>query len=327
MKYSNNELIKMYEGLVLGRKYEEYVLDLVNQGKLQGFFHLGIGQEGAQVGVISALSEKDYFSPTHRSHPALVNKLDLKKLTAELLGRVEGYNKGKAFTFHISSKKDKVLPVCGMLGAGVPVSTGTAWALKQDKNNSVVVCVLGDGTISEGNVHEGMNIASLLKLPIVYVIENNGYAISQPASRQVNVENLSTIATAFGMEGVTVDGNDVIAVREAIEEALEKARNFEPSIVELKTYRWRAHFEGDPCLYRTQEEVEEAMKNCPIKKLEKTLLDSNIISEEQIKEIDEEIFNKIKEAFDYAMQLPLPTIEDTLDIDAVYSTKLGGELF
>lgn len=325
MEYSKNELLKFYEQLVLGRKYEEKIISCLGKGKLQGFFHLGIGQEAAQVGVIDALGTNDYLVPTHRFHPGLANKLDLKKLTAELFGKSTGYNKGKAFTFHISSKEERILPVNGMLGAGIPEAVGFAWALKQDKKDSVVVCVLGDGAASEGNVHEGMNIAMLLNVPIVFYIENNGWAISNPVYEQTKVKDLSIRSVAYGMEGVTIDGNDVIAVKEAVEAAIAKARKGEPSIVEAKTYRFRGHFEGDPCFYRDNKEYEEALEKDCIKKMRNILVEQGV-TEKQFEEIAEKVQKRIDEAFEYAEKAPVPTLEETLDLDQVYATNLGGEL-
>lgn len=327
MKYSKNELVKMYEQLVLGRKYEEKILSYLVQGKLQGFFHLAIGQEAVGVGAVNALGPNDYLVPTHRFHPGLVNKLDIKKLTAELLGKSTGYNKGKAFTFHISSKKEKVLPVNGMLGAGIPEAVGYAWALKMDKKDSVVLCVLGDGAASEGNVHEGMNIAAILNVPIVFFIENNGWAVSNPVREQTKVENLSVRGTAYNIPGITVDGNDVLIVRGALEDAIAKARKGQPGIVEAKTYRWRGHFEGDPALYRDPREVETAMKDCPVKRMETLLLEQQMITPKEIEETGAQVQQTINEAFAYAESCPLPTVEETLDYDQVYATNLGGDLW
>lgn len=328
MKYSQSELIKMYAGLVRGRKYEEKIISLVNQGKLQGFFHLGIGQEGAQVGCVSALGTNDYLVPTHRFHPGLANKIDLKSLTAELLGKSTGTNRGKAFTFHISSKKYKTLAVNGMLGAGVPCAVGYAWALKMDKEDSAVVCVIGDGACSEGDVHEAMNMAAIMKAPIVFFIENNGWAISNPFNEQTVVKNLSMRAAGYGMPGVTIDGDDVIKVRETVEDAIAKAKNGQPNVVEVITYRWRGHFEGDPCPYRNNEEyVKDAQDNHdPIKILGNMLKEKKFATKDQLDEISVKVQQEIDEAFDYALNSPMPTAEETLDLDQVYATNLGGVL-
>lgn len=330
MEYSKEQLKNIYQQLVLGRKYDEKVLALVNKGMLAGFFHLSIGQEAAQIGAVSAMGPNDYLVPTHRFHPGLVNRMDIKDMTAELLGRRTGVCRGKAFTFHISSNKDKILAVNGMLGGGIPNAVGYAWALKQDKKDSVVVCVMGDGTTSEGDVHEGMNLASLFKCPIVFFIENNGWAVSLPVSKTSVLENLSDRAKAYGMPGVTVDGNDVLAVREAMDKAIALARSGQPSIVEAKTYRWRGHFEGDPCAYRNGEQIiadtKEGDKLDPVKRFEKYLLDNKVMNQEEFAKTAEKVQKVIDEAFDFALNSPYPTAEDTLDYDRVYATNLGGSL-
>ncbi|MFZ5974242.1 MAG: thiamine pyrophosphate-dependent dehydrogenase E1 component subunit alpha [Bacillota bacterium] len=326
MGYSKEQLVKMYEQMVLGRKYEEKVLELVNKGVLQGFFHLSIGQEAAQVGAVAAMGPDDYLVPTHRFHPGLANRMDIRELTAELLGKITGSCKGKAFTFHISSTKDRILAVNGMLGAGIPNAVGYAWALKQDKTGSVVLCVIGDGATSEGDVYEGMNLAALFKCPIVFFIENNGWGISTPVSKASCLENLSDKSKAYGMPGMTVDGDDVIAVREAVEKAIELARTGQPCIVEAKTCRWRGHFEGDPALYRDPAEVERAMKNDPIIRLENSLISGGYASKADLNGIEAEVDKLIDETFDYALKSPLPTPEETLDYDQVYASNLGGDL-
>lgn len=326
MNYSKDQLKKLYEELLLGRKYEERVLALVNKGILQGFFHLSIGQEAAQVGAVSAMGPNDYLVPTHRFHPGLVNRMDKKEMTAELLGRITGCNKGKAFTFHISSVKDKILAVNGMLGAGLPNAVGYAWALKQDKKDSVVLCVIGDGATAEGDVYEAMNMASLLKCPIVFFIENNGWAVSTPVCKASVLENLSDKGKAFNMPGITVDGDEVLEVKEAVEKSIEMARKGQPCIVEAKTCRWRGHFEGDPCTYRDNEEIEEAMENCPIKRYEKYLLDNGYMTRNEMDEIADQVDKKVEGLFDEALNAPFPTAEETLDYDQVYATNLGGSL-
>ncbi len=326
MNYSKDQLKDLYEQLLIGRKYDEKVLNLVNKGILQGFFHLSIGQEAAQVGAVSAMGPDDYLVPTHRFHPGLVNRMDKKEMTAELLGRVTGCCKGKAFTFHISSVRDRILAVNGMLGSGLPNAVGYAWALKQDKKDGVVLCVIGDGATAEGDVHEAMNMASLFKCPIVFFIENNGWAVSTPVSKASVLENLSDKGKAYNMPGVTVDGDDVLQVREAVADAIAKARGGQPCIVEAKTHRWRGHFEGDPCAYRDNREIEEAMKDCPVKRFEKYLEQSGVMTRQEMDETARKVQAMIDEVFDYALNSPFPTAEDTLDYDQVYATNLGGSL-
>lgn len=326
MKYSKDELTKMYEQMVLGRKYVEQIVTLVGQGKLMGFFHLGFGQEAIGVGIINALGNTDYLVPTHRQQTVLVNKLDINKFTAELLGKTAGYCRGKGFEFHISSTEERLFPVSAILGSGAPLGVGAAMALKLDRKDAVVVCCCGDGTTSEGNVHESMNLASVMKLPIVFLIENNGWAISQPVSRQCAVEDLSVRAAGYGMLGVTVDGTDVVKIRETLEDAIEKARNGEPNVVELKAVRWRGHFEGDPQVYRDLNEIEEAKKNDCIIRFENILTREKILTKDMIEKIHHKMQKTVEQAFSYAQECPPPTPEETLDLKQVYAGTIGGAM-
>ena len=330
MEYSNEKLQNIYYQLSLGRKYDEKVLALVNTGTLPGFFHLSIGEEAAQIGVVDAMGPNDYLVPTHRFHPGLVNRMDHNDMTAELLGKTTGICKGKAFTFHISSDKDRILAVNGMIGAGTPNAVGYSWAIKQNKEDAVVVCVLGDGATAEGNVHEGMNIASILKCPIVFFIENNGWAMSTPTCRESVLENLADRGKGYNMPGVTVDGTDVLAVREAMVNAIALAKKGQPNIVEAKLTRWRGHFEGDPATYRDGKIIvantEEGDKIDPVKIFAKYLLEKKAATKQDLEALDKKADQDIEEMFTYAINGPLPTAKDTLDYDQVYATNLGGSL-
>jgi len=325
MSYSNEELLKMYKQMQLNRIFEEKLLQLVSEGGLPGFCHLAMGQEAVHAGALCAMGENDYLVPTHRSHPSLVNKLDANKYICELLGKFDGFNKGKSWE-HVCSKEDKTLPISGDLGVGVPLAAGFAFALKVQKEDAVVIAFCGDGASSEGNVHEGMNLAAVFDCPIVFVLENNQYAISTHVSRQTKAKKLSDRAIAYGMPGITVDGNDVIKVREAMDEAIAKARAGIPSVVEAVTYRWKSHFEGEPALYRDPKEAQEAMKNCPIKKLREQLVKDGVLNERLIKEIDDELWKQVNDAFEFAKNSPIPTKEQTVVYDEVYASNLGGAL-
>jgi len=325
MSYSNEELLKMYKQMQLSRIFEEKLLQLVSEGGLPGFCHSAMGQEAVHAGALTAMGENDYLVPTHRNHPSLVNKLETKKYLCELLGKYDGYNKGKAWE-HISSKEDKVLPASGDLGVGVPLAAGFAYGLKAQKKDGVVVAFCGDGATSEGNVHEGLNLAAVFGCPIVFLIENNQYGISCHVSHSTKAKKLSDKAVGYGMYGVTVDGNDVIKVREAMDEAIAKARTGVPSLVEAVTYRWRSHFEGEPALYRDPKEAEEAMKDCPIKKLREQLLKDGVLNDQLMKEIDAELWKKVDDCFEFAKKSPIPTKEQTIVYDEVYASNLGGAL-
>ena len=325
-KYTDDEIVKMYSEMLLGRVYQEKMLErLADDNMTTGFYHLSIGTESLSIGILDAMKPCDYVVPNHRQQALLVNLLDIKKFTAELLGRATGYCHGKSFEFHIGSPEKHMLPNGALLGSGAPYSVGAALALKLDGKEGVVITCAGEGTTSEGNVHESMNLASVLNAPMVFVVENNGWAISQPASRQFAVENLSERAAGYGMQGVTVDGHDVFAVNEAMENAIALARKGEPNMVELKTVRRRGHFEGDPQKYRDdQNEVDASLENDCIKKVETMILEKGVRSEADLADIRAQRQKEVDEAFEYADAQPWPDEALTLDPHEVYANVPGG---
>lgn len=325
MKYSNGQLLKMYEQMVLARVYEELAIELLAKGKLtSGLWHFAIGEEAAQIGCISALGPKDYYATTHRCHAVMANKLDIKKWTAESMCKVTGYARGKSASVHIGSMKDRVLMANGVLGAGMPIAVGFAQSLKIDKKEGVVVAVTGDGASNEGNFYEAINMAGILGAPIVFFIENNGIGYSTPISNATRVQDLSLKGVAVGIPGVTVDGTDVLAVREVMDAALEKARKGTPSIVEAKCVRYLEHSVGMPET-RDSKLIEEAKKNDPIKKYEKALKELGLLDQAKIDEIYKRSQAVSEDAFDYGFSSPDPTREDTVDLKLVYK-NLGGVL-
>lgn len=325
MKYSNEQLLKMYEQMVLSRVYEEVIIEYNNQGKLKaGSWHLAMGEEAAQIGCISALGPHDYYGTTHRNHGVMANKLDIKKFTAECISKATGYARGKASSIHIGSMEDRVLMANGILGAGMPIAVGFAKSLKMNKKDSVVVAVTGDSASNEGVFYESMNLAAIWDAPIVFFIENNGIGLSNPISNATRIDDLSQKGIAVGIPGVTVDGNDVIAVREAMEAAIEKARSGHPSIVEAKCFRYRPHYEGLPDV-REKKEFEAAMQNDPIKRYEKILGEMGLLNQEKIDDVHKKKRAISVDAFDYAFSSPDPTKEDTLDFNLVYKS-FGGNL-
>ena len=321
---SKNDLLKMYGQMVLGRLYMEKIVDCVKKGKLMGFFHLGLGQEAISAGILHVVGPNDYISPTHRQQTLLVNLLDTNKFTCELIGKHNGYCKGLGFEFHISSTERHLFPISAVLGSSVPMAVGAAMALKINKGKDAVICCFGEGAASEGNVHEAMNIASAYKLPVVFMIENNGWAISQPAGRQSAVADVASRAAGYNMPGVVVDGTDIQAITDVMQKAVEDARNCIPNIVEMKVVRWRGHFEGEPQLYRDLSEVEAARKNDCILKLAAVLTKEHGVSQAELDNIQKEAADKVEEAFAYAEKSPLPPAEEVLNINNVYATPLGG---
>lgn len=325
MKYSNEQLLKMHERMVLSRVYEETALEYLNQGKLMyGAWHLAIGEEGTQIGCISALGPNDYYSPTHRCHGVLANKLDIRKFTAECICKETGYSRGKSASVHIGSMKERVLMADGILAAGMPIAVGFAESLKLNNKPGVVVAVIGDGASNEGNFYESINLAAIMESPIVFFIENNGMGMSNPIANATRIADLSLKGGAVGIPGVTVDGTDILAVREAVEAAIENAGKGYPSIVEAKCVRYRAHSEGMADA-RDKKEIEDAKKNDPIQKFEKVLSGLGLLNQEKIEEVNKRMRTISVDAFDYALSSPYPTKEDTLDFNLVYK-DLGGIL-
>jgi pyruvate dehydrogenase E1 component alpha subunit len=326
MKYSNEQLLKMYENMVLARTYEEVTIEYLENGELNcGAWHMAMGEEGAQIGCVSALGPHDFYVPTHRCHGVLAVKLDLRKFTAECVCKSTGYVRGKSASVHISSISEGVLMANGILGAGMPIAVGYAVAMKKQKKESVVVAVIGDGASNEGNFYEAINLAGILEAPIVFFIENNGIGMSNPISNATKVKDLSLKGTAVGIPGVTVDGSDVLAVREAVEAAIAKARIGQPSIVEAKTCRYRSHSEGVMEPFRDMNALEEGKRNDPILKFGKVLTDLGLLDEAKKVEIADKMRARSVDAFDFAIASPDPSREETVDLNLVYKS-LGGNL-
>ena len=252
------QLLQILYLMLKVRRVEECLLDIFAQGKIPGFIHVGIGQEAVAAGVCSCLNPDDFIFTTHRGHgQALAKGIDLNRFMAEIYGRKDGYCKGKAGSMHIASKEAGVAGSNGIVGGGLPISLGTAFASAYRGENKVTVCFFGDGATNEGTFHESLNLASLWNLPVIFCCENNGWAQFTPQKVYMKLENISKRAESYGMAGVTVDGDDVLKVREEAEKAIARARKGEgPTLLECKTHRWFGHYAGDPQKYRPAEEVQ-----------------------------------------------------------------------
>jgi TPP-dependent pyruvate/acetoin dehydrogenase alpha subunit len=235
-------------------------------------------------------------------------------MMAELFGKKTGYNKGKGGSMHIADPDIGVLGASGIVAAAIPIAGGAALSAKMRGTDQVTVCFFGDGACNTSRFHEGVNLASIWKLPIVYVIENNVYAESTPISYAANIPNIADRAAAYGITGKTVDGNDVLAVYEAVGEAVARARKGEgPTLVECKTCRHYGHYEGDTQTYRTKKEIEECHKRDPIPRFRKRLIEMGVLTEKQADKIHQEINKEIDEAVKFAEESPLPAPEETLE--------------
>ena len=315
MEVPREKLVEMYRKMLQIRLFEEKVFELYGQNMVPGTIHLYAGQEAVAVGVCSTLRKDDYITSTHRGHGHCIAKgADLKRVMAEILGKRTGYCKGKGGSMHIADFSVGVLGATAVVGAGLPIATGAALSIKLRKTDQVSVCFFGDGASNQGTFHESLNIAAIWQLPVVFVCENNLYAMGTRQTRVMRIENIADRAAAYGMPGVTVDGNDVLAVYKAAETAVERARKGGgPTLLECKTYRHKGHSRMDPAKYRPKEEVEEWLAKDPIKRLRSKLLEANIMSEAEMEEVEREVTAEIEEAVKFALESPYPEPEEALE--------------
>ncbi|MGH2750781.1 MAG: thiamine pyrophosphate-dependent dehydrogenase E1 component subunit alpha [Actinomycetota bacterium] len=292
------------------RRFEEAVDDLFARGLLHGTMHLSIGQEGSAAGAISALGDGDYITSTHRGHGHCIAKgADVMLMLAELLGKETGYCRGRGGSMHIADIEEGNLGANGIVAGSIPIAAGAALALKLRGSEGVVLCFFGDGAVNEGGFHEALNMASIWKLPVVFICENNYYGMSMAWNKATAVEKLSDRAAAYGMPGQTVDGNDALAVREAVAEAVARGRSKEgPSLIEALTYRYRGHSKSDKNVYRTREEIAEWRGKDPITRFATVALDEGWLDEETTRSIEEEAGPRIERAVAEAMEQPDPSL-------------------
>jgi acetoin:2,6-dichlorophenolindophenol oxidoreductase subunit alpha len=309
-----DKLLSMLQGMLRIRHFEDRVKDLFAGGEIPGFVHLYIGEEAVAVGTCAALNQSDYITSTHRGHGHLIAKGgDLKLMMAELFGKATGYCHGKGGSMHIADPDLGILGANGIVGAGLPIATGAAMSAKLRKSGQVAVCFFGDAAANQGTFHEAINIASALSLPAVYVCENNLYGISTRQSRVCKVEDIAERSIAYAIPGLTIDGNDVLAVYESVSAAVERARaGSGPTIIECKTYRWRVHNEGEVANYRPAEEVKAWMAREPIAPFRKLLVDRGYLTEAEATAIEEQVVADVEEAVRFARESPLPDPETAL---------------
>jgi pyruvate dehydrogenase E1 component alpha subunit len=315
MAITNEQLVDMYRTMVRIRRFEERVSKEFAAGRIPGFVHLYIGEEASGTGACAVLRPDDYITSTHRGHGHVIAKGGrTDRMMAELFGKKTGYCKGKGGSMHIADTDLGILGANGIVGAGIPLAGGAALSARMRGTDQVVICFLGDGASNRGTFHEGVNLAAVWQLPVVYVIENNLYAEKTRISDTYKLPNLSDRAGAFGIPDVSVDGNDVMAVYEAVGEAVARARRGEgPSLIECKTYRMHGHFEGDPQTYKPEAEVEEWRKKDPIDNFRKRLTEMGILTEQDTETIDREIGQEIDDAVKFAEDSPAPEPEEALE--------------
>lgn len=314
---------ELFYNMLLIRKFEEKLLESFAYGKLAGsMFHVSIGQEAVPAGVCSVLRKTDYITSTHRGHGhMLIKGGDLNLMMAEMYGRYGGYCKGKGGSMHIADINLGHLGANGIVGGGLAIATGAAYASALRNDGKITVCFFGDGAVNEGIFHESLNMAGVWNLPIVYVCENNRYALSTPMSKTHAAKNVSDRAPAYGMTGISIDGMDVEAVRKIAEEAVDRARKGKgPTLIECKTYRFYGHSRGDASIYRTKKEENAWKSRCPIASYSKKLIAENILTEKVINDMEVKITEKLNMACDFAEKSPYPTI-DTL-YDDIYEKEV-----
>jgi acetoin:2,6-dichlorophenolindophenol oxidoreductase subunit alpha len=316
MTIDTNSLLAMYQTMVKIRRFETRASEWFAAGEVPGFIHLFFGQEASAVGICSVLREDDYISTTHRGHGHIIAKgARLKPMVAELFARATGYCKGKGGSMHIADFSLGILGANGVVAGGLPIMTGAGLSIKMRKTDQVAVVFFGDGASNRGPVHEAMNMCAIWKLPVIFVVENNQFASTTAQSDSCSVGDICSRAAGYEMPGVVVDGNDVVAVREAAAEAVARAREGKgPSFLENKTYRYRGHFEGDPQRYRTVAEIENRKKtNDPIDRFEKLLMEKKFLDKQAIDGIRNQIDTELAAAATYARQSPYPEPEAALD--------------
>ncbi len=304
---------KLYHDMLLIRRFEERAGQLYGMGLIGGFCHLYIGQEAVVVGLMGAAKQGDQQITAYRDHGhMLAQGIDPKAVMAELTGRSTGLSRGKGGSMHMFSAEKKFYGGHGIVGAQVPIGTGLAFANKYRGNNAVTLTYFGDGAANQGQVYESFNMAELWKLPVIYVIENNEYAMGTSVARSSAVADFSKRGASFAIPGIKVDGMDVEAVQQAGEEAMEYCRSGKgPVILEMKTYRYRGHSMSDPAKYRSREEVTEMReKRDPIDSFGKKLLSRGVVNEEDLKQMDAEVKRVVVAAAEFATESPEPGVAE-----------------
>jgi TPP-dependent pyruvate/acetoin dehydrogenase alpha subunit len=312
MDIEKEKLVWMYRTMIRIRTFEERVGEEFAAGKIPGFVHLSSGQEANPTGVCANLRPDDYITSNHRGHGHLIAKgLKLDVMTAEVFGKKTGVNKGKAGSQHLTDMAVGCLGAEGIQGTPVPVAVGAALSAKLRGTDQVAVAFIGDGTLNTGRFHEGLNLAAAWKLPLICYCENNIWAESTNIYDVTALTNITDRAVGYGVPGVAVDGNDVLAVYEAVHEAVARARRGEgPTFIEGRTCRRRGHFEGDTHLYRAQEEKDECRKRDPIPRFRKKLIEMGVLTEGEADKIDQEVAEEMDKAVKFAEESPFPEPEE-----------------
>lgn len=314
MAISNEQMKDMYVKMRRIRDFESTAAKLFAEGKIPGFVHLYLGEEAIAPAVCECLRDDDFITSTHRGHGHIIAKGgDLNLMMAELFGRETGYCKGKGGSMHIADRDKGILGANGIVGAGHCIACGAGLSAKLRGTDQVCVCFFGDGSTNQGTFHESLNMASIWKLPIIFVCENNHYGISMSQDRHQAIKDVADRGAAYNIPGIAVDGNDPMAVYEAASEAVARARAGKgPTLLECKTYRQHGHFEGDPAIYKPKEEQAAWMEKDPMPRFAKFLVDNGVCTEEDVKAMDDQVAKEIEDSIAFADAQPIPSLESAV---------------
>ncbi len=308
VEITKDTYLHWYETMVLMRKFEEKAGQLYGQQKIRGFCHLYIGQEAVVAGAISVLKPEDSMITAYRDHAhAIAKGMSPKEVMAELYGKATGCSKGKGGSMHMFSKEHKFFGGHGIVGGQIPLGAGIAFAEKYQGTDNVCVCYMGDGAVRQGSLNETFNMAMIWKLPVVFVCENNGYAMGTSVARTTNMQDIYKIGLGFDMPSAPVDGMDPVAVHNAMDEAVQRARKGDgPSFLEVRTYRYKGHSMSDPAKYRTKEELERYKAKDPLGVVKHAIVQNNYADDAWFEEIDKKVKAIVDEAVKFAEESPWP---------------------
>lgn len=306
----------IYTTMVKIRRFEERVEKLLEAGDMPGFAHFYIGQEAIAAGVCANLNDSDYITSTHRGHGHCIAKgARLDRMMAELYGKATGYNKGKGGSMHIASPEIGILGANGIVGGGIPLAVGAGLSSKFKKDGRVTACFFGDGATNQGSFHEALNLASLLAVPVVFVCENNQFGVGSRICNVTRQPDLAKRSISYAMPGEIVDGQDVFAVYETAKKYVDNApQGGGPALLEMKTWRFRAHFSGEPPqLYRTREEEEQWLKRDPLVTAREKMVAQGLLTPERINAIETDVKKELEAAVEFARTSPDPAPESALE--------------
>ncbi len=325
--YPQNFLTELYRRMVLVREFELRAIEERRNGLIPGFIHSCVGQEASAVGATAALKRDDVITSTHRGHGHLLGKGgDPKYMMAELAARSSGYCLGRGGSLHLADFDLGILGANGIVGGGFPIAVGAALAFSMRRESRVALCFFGDGAINQGSFHEAANLAGLWRLPVIFFCENNLYGEGTPQYKQAPLAELAERAASYAFPGVSVDGNDVLAVYEATQQAAERARAGEgPTLIEAKTYRYRGHYEGDPMLYRPAGELEAWQARDPIAGFRRRLLEAQLADAAALHALEQAVQEELDAAVAFAAAAPIPQVEEALA--GVYGNTHEGRVF